>query len=201
MKKRFLLPLIATAAITGVGVYGHNINVTCIPGNADFEAGTGLCIAKNRSALIAEAKANAAKVAKAKAEAKKQAEKQAAEAKAKAERDAAIAKANAQKAAAEAKFKAEGWAQVRDGIYVRWCTDTCNNSKVIGDNRYALMEVWAKDRAAGDIYARVNLVRDGVVIGWTNDTTYLSQGQRGVLTFDSYQYFDTAELTEFNARG
>ncbi len=72
---------------------------------------------------------------------------------------------------------------------------------MIGDNRYSLLEVWAKDRPAGDIYARVNLLKDGVVIGWTNDTAYLSQGQRGVLTFDSYQYFDGAQLTEFNARG
>jgi hypothetical protein len=63
------------------------------------------------------------------------------------------------------------------------------------------MEVWAKDRAAGDIYARVNLVRNGVVIGWTNDTSYLSQGQRGVLAFDSYQSFDNVQITEFNARG
>jgi len=117
-------------------------------------------------------------------------------AKAKAAKEAAD-----RKAAAEAKFKAEGWSEVQNGIFVRWCTDTCNNSKVIGDNRYSLMEVWAKDANAGDIYAQVNLMRNGVVVGWTNDTMYLSRGQRGVLTFDSYQYFDQAQLVKFNARG
>ena len=114
------------------------------------------------------------------------------------ERNAKIAEAKAQ---ADAKFKAEGWREAQPGIFVRWCTETCNNSKVIGDNRYSLMEVWAKDAHAGDIYAQVNLERNGVVIGWTNDTMYLSRGQRGVLTFDSYQYFDQAQLVKFNARG
>jgi hypothetical protein len=114
------------------------------------------------------------------------------------ERNAKIAEAKAQ---ADAKFKAEGWWEAQPGIFVRWCTKTCNNSKVIGDNRYSLMEVWAKDAHAGDIYAQVNLERNGVVIGWTNDTMYLSRGQRGVLTFDSHQYFDQAQLVKFNARG
>ena len=114
------------------------------------------------------------------------------------ERNAKIAAAKAQ---ADAKFKAEGWWEAQPGIFVRWCTKTCNNSKVIGDNRYSLMEVWAKDAHAGDIYAQVNLERNGVVIGWTNDTMYLSRGQRGVLTFDSHQYFDQAQLVKFNARG
>ena len=114
------------------------------------------------------------------------------------QRNAKIAEAKAQ---ADAKFKAEGWWEAQPGIFVRWCTNTCNNSKVIGDNRYSLMEVWAKDAHAGDIYAQVNLERSGVVIGWTNDTMYLSRGQRGVLTFDSYQYFDQAQLVKFNARG
>ena len=114
------------------------------------------------------------------------------------ERNAKIAEAKAQ---ADAKFKAEGWWEAQPGIFVRWCTETCSNSKVIGDNRYSLMEVWAKDAHAGDIYAQVNLERSGVVIGWTNDTMYLSRGQRGVLTFDSHQYFDQAQLVKFNARG
>ena len=118
---------------------------------------------------------------------------------------AAIAKQDAERkqaaAQADAKFEAEGWFQLEPGIYGRWCTETCNNSKVIGDNRYFLMEVWAKDAHAGDIYAQVNLEHNGVVIGWTNDTMYLSRGQRGVLTFDSYQYFDQAQLVKFNARG
>ena len=183
MKKRFLIPAVATAALTGLYIFGSNIQKTCVPGNADYEAGTGICNAKN-----------AASDAVKKAAAEKAAEVKAANEKWRAERDA-------KQAAADAKFKAEGWWQQQPGIYARWCTNTCDNSKVIGSNRYSLLEVWAKDRAAGDIYARVNLIRNGVVIGWTNDTSYLSKGQRGVLTFDSYQSFDEAQLTEFSARG
>jgi len=137
------------------------------------------------------------KEAKAKAEAeRKAAEQRQAEAAAK-----VIAERQAKKAAAEAKFKAEGWFQLKPGIYGRWCTKTCSRAKVIGSGTYSLMEVWAKDAHAGDIYARVNLLRNDVVIGWTNDTMYLSRGQRGVLTFDSYINADSAQLTEFNARG
>jgi multidrug efflux pump subunit AcrA (membrane-fusion protein) len=132
-----------------------------------------------------------------------------------ADREAALVKAQAQKAeeaqrkaaakaekeAAEAKLQAEGWWEQQPGIFVRWCTDTCSRSKVIGDNTYSLMEVWAKDAHAGDIYAQVNLLRNGVVVGWTNDTMYLSRGQRGVLTFDSYIDADSMSLVKFRARG
>ena len=76
---------------------------------------------------------------------------------------------------------------------------------MIGDNTYWLMEVWAKDRAAGDIYARVNILSNGTVVGWTNDTAYLAEGQRGVMTFSKYLpgYGSSygAQITEFNARG
>lgn len=112
------------------------------------------------------------------------------------------AKIIADQKAAEAKFKAEGWMELKPGIYGRWCTETCNNSKVIGRSTYWLMEVWAKDRSAGDIYARINITSNGTVVGWTNDTTYLSQGQKGILTFSTYQSgVNGAQLTEFNARG
>ena len=141
------------------------------------------------------------KEAKVKAEADKKAAKQRqAEAEAK-----VIAERQAKEAAAEAKFQAEGWFQLQPGIYGRWCTQTCSNADVIGSASYWLMEVWAKDRAAGDIYAQINVLEDGVVVGWTNDTAYLSQGQRGVLTFSKYtpghgsRY--TAQLVKFNARG
>ena len=135
---------------------------------------------------------------------------------AEAERDERIAayeaaavkrKAESAKAAEEesAKFKAEGWFQLATGIYGRWCTETCSNASVIGDASYWLLEVWAKDRTAGDIYARINVLEKGTVIGWTNDTSYLSLGQRGVMTFSKHlpgsgsNY--SAQLTEFNARG
>jgi len=115
--------------------------------------------------------------------------------------DASLAK----KRAAEAKFKAEGWWEEKPGVYVRWCTQTCSKAEVIGNQSYWLMEVWAKDRAAGDIYAQINVLEGGTVIGWTNDTAYLSKGQKGVLTFAKYlpgygsQY--QAELVKFSARG
>ena len=145
---------------------------------------------KVRDEALAQAKADAEKQAA--ASKKRQAEALAAEAKA--------------LAAAEAKFKAEGWFQLKPGIYGRWCTQTCSRANVIGSSTYWLLEVWAKDRAAGDIYSRINILRDGVVVGWTNDTAYLSKGQRGVLTFSKYRLPGSpssysAQLTEFNARG
>ena len=111
----------------------------------------------------------------------------------------------ARAARARAEFKAQGWFRVAAGIYGRWCTKTCSTADVIGDAKYALMEVWAKDRAAGDIYAKANIEKNGVVIGWTNDTAYLSQGQKGVLTFSKYlpgyRYEYDFTLVKFGARG
>ena len=98
-----------------------------------------------------------------------------------------------------------GYFVLEPGIYGRWCTetDTCSQAGVIGNQSFWLLEVWAKDRSAGDIYGRVNIFKDDVVIGWTNDTAYLSKGQKGVMTFakrlpagSSY----SAQLTEFNSR-
>jgi len=131
------------------------------------------------------------KEAKVKAEADKKA----------AEQRQAIARAAKGKAlaAAEAKFKAEGWFELKPGIYARWCTETCSLAKVIGSGAYSLMEVWAKDAHAGDIYARVVVLRDGEIVGYIKDTIHLSRGQRGVLTFDSYFDADSVQLTEFIA--
>ena len=140
-------------------------------------------------------------VKKAEADKKAAAEKESAKkafAKAEAER-------RAKERAEEAAFRAEGWFELKPGIYGRWCTQTCSTADVIGSSSYWLLQVWAKDRAAGDIYARINVIEDGVVVGWTNDTAYLSKGQKGILTFTKYlpgsgsRY--TAQLTEFNARG
>ena len=137
----------------------------------------------------AKAKAEAARI---KAEAEK-AEKA---------RIAAAAKA---KADAEAKFRAEGWKEVEDGIYRRWCTtgpNPCSSAGVIGDGSYVLVEIWCKERACGDIYGRVNLLdSNGTVVGWTNDTGYGGLGQKVVLTFDSYRDgWTSAQLTELNFR-
>ena len=112
----------------------------------------------------------AEQAAKLEAEAEKRRKWQAAQAK----------KAAQEKAAAEAKFKAEGWWEQQPGIFARWCTKTCSRAGLIGDSAYSLMEVWCRDRACGDIYAQVNFIRNGSVVGWTNDTLYLGYGQKGV---------------------
>ena len=124
-------------------------------------------------------------------------------AEAKAKGEAQRKKIASQASAEDAKVKAEGWFQVANGIYGRWCTETCSNAEVIGNAAYWLMEVWAKDRSAGDIYAQINVLQNGTVIGWTNDTAYLSRGQKGILTFTKYlpgsggQY--KAQLVKFSA--
>ena len=54
MKKLLLTAAAVTVAgIAGWGVFGNHIQNTCVAGNADFEAGTGVCNAKNRAALEA----------------------------------------------------------------------------------------------------------------------------------------------------
>lgn len=120
------------------------------------------------------------------------------------DRAAANALAEASKALIEAKLEekmiADGWYHWDNGIYSRWCTQTCDKSKVIGNARYSLMEVWAKDQGAS-IYAEVNLLnKDNVVVGYTNDTLRLQKGQKGVMAFDSYQKFHQMEVTKFNIR-
>ena len=101
------------------------------------------------------------------------------------------------------KLNAKGWFERKPGIWGRWCTTTCCSSKVIGDRNYILLEVWAKDRDTADIYAKVNLLnKDKTVVGWTNDTLYLSKGQKGILTFSTSQEDVTGgEIVEFNVRG
>ena len=188
----------ASSALTGLFAFGIVIGQTCVPGNAAYEAGTGICVAQN--AVTAKEKAIADKQA---AEQKLKDEKARAEQVRRAE--AYAAKEAAKEKAAQAKFEAEGWFELSNGIYGRWCTDTCSQAEVVGNSSYWLMEVWAKDRAAGDIYAQINIMQNGVVTGWTNDTAFLDKGQRGVLTFQKYGLSNgaayQAQLTKFNARG
>jgi hypothetical protein len=99
-----------------------------------------------------------------------------------------------------------GWkATDQDGIYWRWCDagdGNCTASRVIGDNDFVLAQVWCKDRACGDIYARVNLISEsGVVVGWTNDTAYGGSGQVVQLTFSTHQTdWKKAQITELHFR-
>ena len=101
------------------------------------------------------------------------------------------------------EFDRMGWWEQQTGIFVRWCTDTCSRAGLIGDGSYSLMEVWCRDRACGDIYAQVNFIRNGSVVGWTNDTLYLGYGQKGVLTFQKYglRGGNSTQLVKFSARG
>ncbi|WP_186582974.1 hypothetical protein [Synechococcus sp. MEDNS5] len=199
---------IAGSALTGLSMLGGNAEVsreanqkyaeTCIRIlNSDVIKGKpSACGKVNLQALPEEKQAEFAT-----AEAKYKKEKAEADAKQKAKQEAERKAA----AAAQAKFEAEGWFELSKGIYGRWCTNTCNKAEVIGNSSYWLMEVWAKDRAAGDIYAQINIMQNGVVTGWTNDTAFLDKGQRGVLTFQKYGLSNgaayQAQLTKFNARG
>jgi hypothetical protein len=116
----------------------------------------------------------------------------------KARRDAEQARIAAAK---EARFKAEGWWEAENGIFIRWCTNQnpCPNTQSISDYTWRAM-VWCRDRACGDIYARMNILRGETVVGWTNDTAYGDIGQKVVLTFGSYTKGE-GRIVEFNARG
>lgn len=140
-------------------------------------------------------------------------ERKAAAVKAEAERDERIAayeaaavkrKAEYAKAASEerAKFAAEGWWEAEKGIFIRWCGDNnpCpGNAKSNSDYTWRAM-VYCRDRACGDIYARLNILQDDVVVGWTNDSAYGDIRQKVVLTFGSSTQ-GSGRIVEFSARG
>jgi hypothetical protein len=108
-----------------------------------------------------------------------------------------------EKAEEEKKFKAEGWWEASNGVYLRWCTDAnpCpgNASDHYTSSVWRAM-AWCKERACGDIYARMNISSGGAVIGWTNDTAYGDFGEKVVLTFGSH-LSGQGEIVEFLARG
>lgn len=100
------------------------------------------------------------------------------------------------------EFEKLKWWEIRKGILARYCTSgpkPCSSGAVIGDQSYVLVEIWCKERACGDIYAKVNLLdSEGTVVGWTNDTSYGGYGQKVLLTFSSYQEnWSKARLVEF----
>ena len=97
----------------------------------------------------------------------------------------------------------EGWeATSKEGVYSKWCkVGECDTSRLIGEQRYAILMVWCKETACGDIYAQVNLLNaSGVVIGYTNDTGYGNKGDKVQLTLSSYSDFSKMQLTELNLR-
>lgn len=103
--------------------------------------------------------------------------------------EAQTKKVTDENAAAKAKFKAEGWWEQKPGIFMRWCDrehPSCPGPTSNGYSDYTWRAmVWCKERACGDIYARLNILQNGVVVGWTNDTAYGGYGQKVVLTFGS----------------
>jgi hypothetical protein len=103
-------------------------------------------------------------------------------------------------AAKEANFKAEGWWEVEDGIFVRWCKpqNPCPETHSYTDYTWRAM-VWCKNRACGDIYARINILQGATVVGWTNNTAYGDIGQKVMLTFGSYTQ-GNAQMVEFITR-
>lgn len=203
IKKRYIL--LGTGVVALLGLYGldNNIQTTCVPGNPAYEAGTGICSSKNAANAKKEAEAAAAK---AEADAKAAADVAAARAKS----DAALAESDRKKAeyakaaaAERAKFEAEGWWEADNGVFLRWCTDKnpCPGPAGNGYSDYSWKAmVYCRDRACGDIYARLNIERDGVVIGWTNDTAYGDYRQKVVLTFGSDKR-GNGNIVQFKARG
>jgi hypothetical protein len=96
-----------------------------------------------------------------------------------------------------------GWSTTsKEGVYTKWCKKgECDTSSVIGEQRYAILMVWCKESACGDIYARVNLLNASeVVIGYTNDTGYGNLGDKVQLTLSSYSDFSSMRLTELTLR-
>ena len=117
------------------------------------------------------------------------------------QRKAEAAEREAEAAEAAAKFKAEGWWEEQPGIFVRWCDGThlpCPRTSSVSDYVWRAM-VWCKERACGDIYARLNILQNDVVVDWTNDSAYGGQGQKVVLTFGAYTQ-GQGQLVEFSAR-
>ena len=215
MKKRFLFPLVAVAGLSGLAAIGAIVgpseeliadNKANIDRCIELKGDTGACDRiKTTRAYIPNGYQPTTDIAlglrkdalkQAKAEAEKQA---AARKERKAAADAKLAEA---KAAAEAKFQAEGWWEQEPGIFVRWCGGDygyCPGKASYQDYTWRAM-VWCKERACGDIYARLNISQNGTVVGWTNETAYGGYGQKVVLTFGSHTR-GSGRIVEFNARG
>lgn len=84
------------------------------------------------------------------------------------------------------------------GVYWRYCSE-CEGD-AIGDQTYNVVQIWCKKRDCGNIYIQANLIRDDVVVGWTNATGYGSKGQKVNLTLASFTPYDNIELTHLNLR-
>ena len=119
-----------------------------------------------------------------------------------------VYQAKQRRKAEEERLRAEGWWEPQSGILVRWCNKTSNRYPDQGDcpltdswhdNVWRMM-VWCKEKACGDIYAKINIKQgtDGPVLGWTNETGYGDFGEKVILTFQDGTY-GAAYLVEFKA--
>ena len=223
MKKRFLFPLVAVAGLTGmaaIGAIGARVSEAriadnktdidhCIKlkGNSDacdrirttsgyvldgYQPTIDIALGLRKDTLQRREVIKQKRAAEFAEASKKEA---AALAKQDAERKQAAAKA-------EADFQAEGWWEQEPGIFVRWCGGkyaSCPGKESYQDYSWRAM-VWCKERACGDIYARLNISQNGTVVGWTNETAYGGYGQKVVLTFGSHTR-GSGTIVEFNARG
>lgn len=210
MEKRFLFPLIGVGTLSAIAAIGFAIGNNdinrCNSGDdtvcqeliklhgLDYTFAdqiTNPAYTNKIAELQAVKDAAAAKLAENKAKAERDRQ----------EREAALAKKRQEE---EAKFKAEGWWEQQPGIFVRWCDGDdkpCPGSRGNGYSDYTWRAmVWCKERACGDIYARLNISQSGTVVGWTNDSAYGGYGQKVVLTFGSSTR-GSGQIVEFSARG
>ena len=209
MKKRFLIPAVVVGGFTGLVALGATLNETDLAqcNNGDAVACVeAYKIEANHERITNQKWLSAFKESEAKRIAEKQkleADRKAAFAKLEAEEKARKAKLAEQNRIEAAKFKAEGWWEIQDGIFIRWCDrehPSCpGNTRSYTDYTWRAM-VWCKERACGDIYARMNISQNGTVVGWTNETAYGGYNQKVVLTFGSYTQ-GSGRIVEFRARG
>jgi Protein of unknown function (DUF2510) len=68
--------------------------------------------------------------------------------------------------------------------------------------RYWTVEVVSKLGCSGGVYGEMNILQNGTVVDYTNDTlSYLSPGQKGRLSFETYRDGTfTGRLTELTCR-
>lgn len=93
-----------------------------------------------------------------------------------------------------------------DGIYGQWCDNSndleCPKPDYVSGDIYWSLKVWCKEKACGNIYARVNFVdrESDIVRDWTNNTAYGGQGQKVMLYFGTKLQGVQPEITEINFR-
>jgi hypothetical protein len=83
------------------------------------------------------------------------------------------------------------------GTYWAWCDD-CSPDVIGTDQNAWVVQVWCKKQDCGNIYVQGNLIKDDVVVGWTNATGYGYKGDKVNLTLSTYKDCDSITLTHMN---